>query len=385
MAHRTCEDCGTSMQPFVRRTRRDDGSLVCKACMPEDKGGRRGGGRPEATPRGYRSPQYWESAKTAMPFDDDVQWATGPAPNPGSVWENPETSFHDPNDRYYIMDSEAAVLGGPNGPWIGSRSEGLAKIEDLRGAYPNRRHMLIPATGKQVEWLGGRGGRPGHFIMKLPDYEGSRTSTRLPDRFEPLFEGRRKVADAVWTPHPKTPWLMVCPYCSAEFRGVSAEAAESKAQEHERRAHPDVARAREGRRKHAHDSGDGETLYHCPFCGAGQLVGNADGTAQCQFCNTTFTVQVQPNQPEMPQTVDGEPYPIPDMPGTPGGGESGLPPPPVEEETPVTPKEEEQQPPQFATSSGHRLSEDDYIAHLALRHARNREATLKAIRAQRGR
>jgi hypothetical protein len=65
----------------------------------------------------------------------------------------------------------------------------------------------------------------------------------------------------------------------------------------------------------AHDSGDGEVIYHCPFCGSGNVVARSDKSAECGFCNTTFTVQVQPQHPYMPQTIDGKPYQDPDMPG----------------------------------------------------------------------
>jgi hypothetical protein len=65
----------------------------------------------------------------------------------------------------------------------------------------------------------------------------------------------------------------------------------------------------------AHDSGDGETIYHCPFCGSGNVVARSDKSAECGFCNTVFTVQVQPMHPYTPQTIDGKPYNDPDMPG----------------------------------------------------------------------
>jgi hypothetical protein len=66
-----------------------------------------------------------------------------------------------------------------------------------------------------------------------------------------------------------------------------------------------------------HDSGDSETLYHCPFCGAGQLVARSDHTTECQYCGTVFTVQVQPKQQGMPQTINGQPMDMPGMPGDP--------------------------------------------------------------------
>jgi hypothetical protein len=36
--------------------------------------------------------------------------------------------------------------------------------------------------------------------------------------------------------------------------------------------------------KQAHDSGDGETIYHCPFCGSGQVIARSDKTIECEFC-----------------------------------------------------------------------------------------------------
>jgi hypothetical protein len=69
----------------------------------------------------------------------------------------------------------------------------------------------------------------------------------------------------------------------------------------------------------AHDSGDGATVLHCPFCGGGQVVGRSDGTIECEFDGTAFTVQVQPLYSGFPQTVNGAPFPIPGMPGQIGG------------------------------------------------------------------
>jgi hypothetical protein len=71
----------------------------------------------------------------------------------------------------------------------------------------------------------------------------------------------------------------------------------------------------------AHDSGDGETIFHCPFCGSGAVSGGQDGTVTCDFCHTAFTVQVQPRHTNMPQTINGQPYNVPGMPG--GGPDAG--------------------------------------------------------------
>lgn len=80
----------------------------------------------------------------------------------------------------------------------------------------------------------------------------------------------------------------------------------------------------EGIRVVAHDSGDGETIFHCPFCGSGQVLARSDGAVDCEFCQTAFTVQVQPQMPSFPQTIDGVPV---DVPGMPNGGQSANVPP----------------------------------------------------------
>lgn len=67
-------------------------------------------------------------------------------------------------------------------------------------------------------------------------------------------------------------------------------------------------------RKVAHDSGDNAILNHCPFCGSGAITGGSDGSVECDYCHTVFTVQVQPKHPNMPQTIDGQPMPPPGMP-----------------------------------------------------------------------
>lgn len=64
----------------------------------------------------------------------------------------------------------------------------------------------------------------------------------------------------------------------------------------------------------AHDMGDGGVVNHCPFCGSGAVVGGSDGSVECGFCHTVFSVQVQPSNPSMPQTVNGQPFVPPGMP-----------------------------------------------------------------------
>ncbi|MEV7675090.1 hypothetical protein [Streptomyces sp. NPDC088752] len=64
----------------------------------------------------------------------------------------------------------------------------------------------------------------------------------------------------------------------------------------------------------AHQSGDGITIAHCPFCGSGQVIGRSDGNTECSFCNQAFLVRVQPMFSAFPQSIDGMPVDIPGMP-----------------------------------------------------------------------
>lgn len=174
-----------------------------------------------------------------------------------------------------------------------------------------------------------------------------------------------------------------------------------------------------GARKLAHDSGDGATIYHCPFCGSGQVIARSDRSIECEYCHQCFTVQVQPQFPAFPQTINGMPMQVPGMPGAPGGlpqdpgadpmGGMGMPPgqdvPPMDGGAgpgdPMTPGEDEEpeddgeeesdDAPPFAkgsmlrTASGARLAYDDYLRHLAIRHADNKDAVLDRVRSERTR
>lgn len=177
----------------------------------------------------------------------------------------------------------------------------------------------------------------------------------------------------------------------------------------------------------AHDSGDGATIFHCPFCGAGQVTGRSDGTAECGFCHTVFTVQVQPEFPAMPQTIDGHSIQMPGMPGDPtapgppGGPENigeqrmpsdqpepftppGAPEPFTPPQQPVSPGGDGSNgdgknpvPPQFQkqqariegtrfylTSKGVALPEDTYLRRLAVQFADDRAGVIEAIKTERG-
>lgn len=64
----------------------------------------------------------------------------------------------------------------------------------------------------------------------------------------------------------------------------------------------------------AHVSGNQIDVLHCPFCGSGAVIARSDGTIECGYCTSIFTVQVQPAYAGFPQSVDGQPYQWPGMP-----------------------------------------------------------------------
>lgn len=64
----------------------------------------------------------------------------------------------------------------------------------------------------------------------------------------------------------------------------------------------------------AHVSGNNIDVLHCPFCGSGAIVARSDGSIECQFCESAYTVQVQPMYAAFPGTVDGSPYMWPGRP-----------------------------------------------------------------------
>lgn len=157
----------------------------------------------------------------------------------------------------------------------------------------------------------------------------------------------------------------------------------------------------------AHDSGDGQTIYHCPFCGSGQVIARSDRTIECEFCHTSFTVQVQPEYSAFPQTMDGQPVQVPGMPGQIGvdpsaapGAQPGDPNADADGDgtpnamdadfDPANPASSANQPPWLTaglrTSAGKVLPVEEYVRHLALKHAAETERpdVLRAVRASRG-
>lgn len=160
----------------------------------------------------------------------------------------------------------------------------------------------------------------------------------------------------------------------------------------------------------AHDSGDGETIFHCPFCGSGQVIARNDGSVDCSFCQTAFTVQVQPQMPAFPQTIDGMPVQVPGMPNggadanVPAGADPGADPmapddgsappdgPPGADDGSAPPDDDsddsgsDSAPPwakkSYRTAAGVVLDERHYRQHIALATTNDRSRTLARIRAE---
>jgi hypothetical protein len=165
----------------------------------------------------------------------------------------------------------------------------------------------------------------------------------------------------------------------------------------------------------AHDSGDGETIYHCPFCGGGNVIGRSDGTVECGFCENAFTVQIQPVHPGAPQTINGEPVEWPGQPegtfqpdrGAEPGAETGgmdeadpaapVPGAPATDKPTAVPgtkaptdKPKGAVPPQFAkgsfiTQAGHVLTAEAFQRHLAILNADDPADVLAEVRAEQSR
>lgn len=207
-----------------------------------------------------------------------------------------------------------------------------------------------------------------------------------------------------YVPRKQIDGKMLCPACVATPRGglVSAQPwTASRMEQGMSKAPID---------KVAHDSGDQFRVFHCPFCGSGQLTSRSDGGAECAFCGAVFTVRVQPAYPAMPQTQDGAPVNVPGVPDADpaqgvqqGGAPMGSV--PFDEGDPMDPDalpdEDEEDPGQegppaedggnpFAkgsslkTSTGAILDRENYARYLALKAANRAPETLAAVRDSRG-
>lgn len=166
-----------------------------------------------------------------------------------------------------------------------------------------------------------------------------------------------------------------------------------------------------------HGTGDETTsVLHCPFCGSGKVIARPDGTIACDFCDSAFVVKVEPAFSGYPQSVDGQPVPMPGVPpeeqeqpgevpqagdpqamddmaqaeqqqaaspmappdqAQPPGQAPTAPPPQQQAEQPQPPPRQA-----YRTTAGHRLGHRDFLRHLALRHTRDRQSVLAIIHAE---
>lgn len=180
----------------------------------------------------------------------------------------------------------------------------------------------------------------------------------------------------------------------------------------------------------AHVSGNSIDIMHCPFCGSGAVLARSDGTVECNFCTSVFTVQVQPQFAAFPQTAEGMPYQWPGQPGPDqlaGGGDGamgGFPGPVAGEPDPEADDNpfgasadgggEEDDPDEAAggaaapddvegtkaqvggkdappftkkksyrTAAGYQLGEEDYLRHLAISAAHHRGKVARLVRESR--
>ena len=161
-------------------------------------------------------------------------------------------------------------------------------------------------------------------------------------------------------------------------------------------------------RVHGTDSFALEDNIHtgnCPFCGSGQVIARSDGSIECEFCHSAFTVQVQPEFSAFPQTIGGVPVDVPGMgpdqqpmddPGAeqdmgelpPGAQTQGGEEEPLDEEGEE--EDDEEDVPAFMkksyrTESGAELDLEHYLQHLALKSTANRQEMLAAIQADNSR
>lgn len=180
--------------------------------------------------------------------------------------------------------------------------------------------------------------------------------------------------------------------------------------------------------REAHGFAQTDTVKHCPFCGSGDVWGGSDGTITCEFDGATFQVSVEPQYPSAPGNIAGQPLDIdgePDDAGQAGAGDAmavpeGVAPSsgepldagadgePVDEDDQVDEEgggggppwaqgqgqdededeDEEEGPPNFPpkqsylTYMGDHLAEEDYLKHLAIRHAEEPRQFLASLREQ---
>jgi ribosomal protein L37AE/L43A len=231
-----------------------------------------------------------------------------------------------------------------------------------------------------------------------------------------------------YNPRQQVHGQMLCPMCAKNeshrmanqfpprFAVRHAQGRLSKTASAEQRAAHFVASDQPHIVRLGHDSGDSSTIFHCPFCGSGQVIARSDGGVECEFCHASFSVQVQPQFSAFPQSIGGMPIDVPGMgpdegmaapqdlapgaqpagpdgaggpvpPGAQGGAESQ----PGEEGDPQEETDEDEgddnpfsskSKTSYLTHTGARLDRESYMRYLALQHASDRDTVLARIKAE---
>jgi hypothetical protein len=162
--------------------------------------------------------------------------------------------------------------------------------------------------------------------------------------------------------------------------------------------------------KIGHQDSSQTIIFHCPACGSGSVIARTDGSVECGFCGMCFVVQVQPQYPAFPQTINGEPVDVPGMgpdfsdytgnavdpeevpdegEDDDEGDEGDAEPmgPNASETDPSEDEEEDQEPLKTAalrTSEGREVDKEALLQHMALKHTSNAKRTLQRIRRTNG-
>jgi hypothetical protein len=256
--HRRCESCGMAMRPRLYRARDDDQRLVCDGCKANGLGPKEWNVAYASLPPGYQREAQVRHEATVAGLAVLAEVRKCPACGGQGTYEDDETG------------QERACL----------RCNGDGVLD-------------VKKTSAQDD-------QATVYVVTVPGQEGFHPEIRWDDSFGKWIcvdddMGRFATGNSV---------AVVLRSIKGRFGSETT-----------------IAPKTGGLQTVAHDSGDGETIFHCPFCGSGAVAGGHDGTVTCDFCHTAFTVQVQPTHTNMPQTVNGQPYNIPGMPG--GGPDAG--------------------------------------------------------------
>lgn len=373
---RVCENCKAKMAPYVPRQRVGD-QMLCDACVASPRGG-------------YVSASLRQEGSAVgdpQSFEEHFNSQVGDQPN--DVGRRRSDIGKDSDELHERYKGQPGTHGIDEGDWPFYQVDHPSgwHVRTHGGPYLEVGHQATPGEAHDVIDVGHNG---------------------------PNNDQEAKIHPALTQGTPEENHNML----AKELSAFVGERGEDTA-----RANPRIKKWQEmhgmtntAMRKHAHDSGDGETIYHCPFCGSGQVIARSDRTIECEFCHTCFTVQVQPEFSAFPQTIDGQPVQVPGMPGQIDESAEQMPPgaAPDEDEGAMAPGGEPESPDdqdteagddstggnpftskrvtavpfgigrtEFLVAQGRKITTKDYLAHLAIATSPDREQTLDQVRRSR--